>query len=110
MKIELPHFTALYRQFLDIDFTGNVPGIRPKLANARDVQAATAKGAPLLPLAYRQGFHTPMDAALPHVLDNLAHDIKVGDKTKAEALSRLEVLYAPVYQHGPGVAKINAGP
>ena len=69
----------------------------PRLANARDVQAATAKGAPLLPLLYRQGFHAPMDAALPHVLDNLAHETASGEKTKAEAQTRLEVLYGPVY-------------
>jgi len=110
MKIELPQFTALYDQFLKIDFTGDEPGIRPRLANARDVQAATAKGAPLLPLLYRQGFAAPMDAALPHVLDNLAHETKSGEKTKAEAQTRLEVLYAPVYQHASGLTKVNAGP
>ena len=110
MKIELPQFTALYDQFLKIDFTGDEPGIRPKLANARDVQAATAKGAPRLPLLYRQGFAAPMDAALPHVLDNLAHEMASGEKTKAEAQTRLEVLYAPVYQHAPGLTKVNAGP
>lgn len=110
MKIELPKFTALYDQFLKIDFTGDEPGIRPKLANAKDVQAATAKGAPLLPLVYRQGFAAPMDAALPHVLDNLARETASGEKTKAEAQTRLEVLYGPVYQHAPGLTRVNAGP
>src|SRR5215813_437765 len=110
MKIAIAEFTGLYDQFLKIDFTGKVPGIRPKLANARDVKAATAKGAPFLPEVYRQNFHAPMDAALPHVLVNLKHDMDVGKKTPAEAQTRLEVLYAPVYQHGPGVAKVNAGP
>jgi len=110
MKIELPKFTALYDQFFRIDFTGNEPGIRPKLANARDVQAATARGTPLLPLVYRQGFAAPMDAALPHVLDNLAHETASGEKTKAEAQTRLEVLYGPVYQHASGLAKVNVGP
>ena len=110
MKIELPKFTALYDQFFRIDFTGNEPGIRPKLANAGDVQAATAKGAPLLPLVYRQGFAAPMDAALPHVLDNLAHEMASGEKTKAEAQTRLEVLYGPVYQHASGLTRVNTGP
>ena len=110
MKIELPKFTALYDQFFKIDFTGNEPGIRPKLANARDVQVATARGAPLLPLVYRQGFAAPMDAALPHVLDNLAHEMASGEKTKAEAQTRLEVLYGPVYQHASGLTKVNVGP
>src|SRR5215470_4937009 len=110
MKIAIAEFTGLYDQFLKIDFTGNVPGIRPKLAKARDVKAATAKGALFLPQVYRQNFHAPMDAALPHVLDNLKHDMDVGEKTPAEAQTRLEVLYAPVYQHGPDVAKVNAGP
>ena len=110
MKIEISQFTALYDQFLTIDFTGDEPSIRPKLANARDVQAATAKGTPLLPLVYRQGFAAPMNAALPHVLDNLAHEMASGEKTKAEAQTRLEVLYAPVYQHASGLTKVNAGP
>ena len=110
MKIEISKFTALYDQFLKIDFTADEPGIRPKLANAKDVQAATAKGAPLLPLVYRQGFAAPMDAALPHVLDNLAHETASRQKTKAEAQSRLEVLYGPVYQHAPGLTKVDTGP
>ena len=46
MLIDLIKFTALYDQFLKIDFTGNVRGIRPPLANARQVRAATGKGAP----------------------------------------------------------------
>ncbi len=110
MKIETPQFTALYDRFLKIDFTGDEPGIRPRLANARDVQAATAKGAPLLPLVYREGFAAPMAAALPHVLDNLAHEMASGEKTRAEAQTRLEVLYAPVYQHALGLTRVNAGP
>ena len=110
MPIDLTKFIRLYDQFLKIDFTGNVRGIRPPLASAKQVRAATGKGAPHLPLVYRQDFHAPMDLALPHVLDNLEHDVKTGEKSRAEAQARLEVLYAPVYQHAPKLTAVHAGP
>jgi hypothetical protein len=110
MPIDPRKFTGLYDQFLKIDFTGNVRGIRPPLANAGNVRAATARGAPQLPLIYQQNFHAPMDAELPRVLGNLKQEVKAGDKSKAEALSRLEVLYAPVYQHAPKLTPVHVGP
>ena len=97
MAIDLTKFTELYDQFLKIDFTGNVRGILPRLKNEKDVRAATAKGVPFLPPVYRQNFHAPMDAQLPHVIENLKHDVQSSEKTKAEALGRLESLYAPIY-------------
>ena len=72
MPIDINKFTELYDRFLKIDFTGEDSGIRPPLKNARDVRAATAKGAPFLPLIYQQNFHAPMDAALPQLLVKLA--------------------------------------
>jgi hypothetical protein len=110
MPIDISRFAELYERFLEIDFTGKVLGIRPPLKNAGDVRAATAKGVPFLPRIYRQGFHAPMDAALPQLLVKLASDVKQHLKTPAQALERLEQFYAPVYQHGPDATKVNAGP
>src|ERR1700735_1505395 len=110
MPFDPGKFTALYDQFLQIDFTGTERHLRPPLANAKDVRAATAKGAPHLPLLYQQNFHQPMDAALANLLDQLKQDVKNRTKTEAEALARLESFYAPIYQHGPNVTSVKAGP
>jgi len=110
MPINLQEFTELYDQFLKIDFTGTTSGIRPPLKSEKDVRAATAKGAPFLPLIYQQNFHAPMDAALPQLILKLKHDVQTGEKTAEEATTRLEQFYAPIYQHGPKVASVNAGP
>src|ERR1700743_1768525 len=110
MPFDLKKFTALYDQLLQIDFTGIERRLRPPLANAKDVRAATAKGAPNLPLLYQQNFHQPMDAKLAGVLEQLKADVKKGDKTEGEALARLESLYAPIYQHGANVTSVKAGP
>jgi hypothetical protein len=110
MPFDARKFTALYDQFLQIDFTGTERRLRPPLANARDVRAATAKGAPHLPLIYRQNFHQPMDARLANLLKQLQQDVKNGDKTAGEALARLESFYAPIYQHGANVTSVKAGP
>ena len=85
-------------------------GIRPPLKSEKDVRAATAKGAPFLPLIYQQNFHAPMDAALPQLILKLKHDVQTGEKTAEEATTRLEQFYAPIYQHSPKVASVNAGP
>ena len=50
MPFDPGKFTALYDQLLQIDFTGTERRLRPPLASAKDVRAATAKGAPHLPL------------------------------------------------------------
>src|SRR5579859_690760 len=110
MAIDLQKFTELYDHFLKIDFTGTVRGIRPALATARQVRAATAKGAPFLPRIYQQNFHGPMDAALPQLMEKLKQDVKNGEKSPAEATARLESLYAPIYQHGRDVTEVNAEP
>ena len=110
MPIDLQKFTELYDQFLKIDFTGTTGGIRPSLKSEKDVRAATARGAPFLPLIYRQNFHMPMDAALPQLMLKLKHDVQTGEKTQEEATTRLEQFYAPIYQHGPDVTRVNTGP
>ena len=110
MPFDLGKFTALYDQFLQIDFTGTERRLRPPLANARDVRAATAKGAPHLPRLYQQNFHQPMDGQLAGLLEALKQDVKKGDKTKGEAVARLESFYAPIYQHATDVTSVKAGP
>jgi hypothetical protein len=110
MPFDLKKFTALYDQFLQIDFTGTERRLRPPLASATDVRAATAKGAPHLPLLYQQNFHQPMDGKLAGLLEALKQDVRNGDKTEAEALARLESFYAPIYQHGANVTPVKAGP
>jgi len=110
MAIDLTKFTGLYKHFLDIDFTGSTRGMRPALSSVKDVRGVSAKGAPFLPRIYQQNFHAPMDAALPQLFDKLTNDVKTRVKTPAEMTTRLEMFYAPVYQHGPRVTQINAAP
>ncbi len=107
MPVDLQNFTRLYDQLFKIDLTGNVPGIRPALSSLADVRAATARGAPFLPLVYRQNFHEPLDAALPHVMEKLKQEVKSGQKNPAEMTTMLESLYAGIYQHGPKVTRVN---
>jgi hypothetical protein len=108
MPVDLRKFTQFYDHLFKIDFTGTVPGMRPRLSTEADVRAATARGAPFLPRVYHQNFYQPMNAALPDLMNKLVQQVQVGEKTKAEMTARLESLYAVVYQHGTRVTRIDA--
>src|SRR5579864_1694695 len=108
MRVDLHKFTELYDHLSKIDLTAEVRGVRPSLSTVAEVRAATAKGAPFLPQIYRQNFSTPIDAALPHVMEQLTAEVKSGAKSPAEMTAMLEWLYAGIYQHGPRVTKVNA--
>jgi hypothetical protein len=108
MPIDLQSFTGLYEKFFAIDLTGVVEGVHPPLKTVNNVRAATAKGAPLLPLIYRQDFHQPLDAALPSEMSKLQHQVKSGEQPAEYMQTALEMLYGAVYQHGPKVSRVDA--
>jgi hypothetical protein len=108
MPVDVQKFTRLYDHLCKIDLTGSVPGIRPALSSVADVRAATSRGAPFLPLIYRQNFHEPLNAALPHVMEKLKQEVKSGQKSPTEMTTMLESLYAGIYQHGPRVTRIDS--
>lgn len=108
MRVDLTKFTQLYDHLCEIDLTGTVPGIRPSLSNLANVRSAISKGAPFLPGVYRQNFYAPLDVALPHVMELLAHQVKSGQKSADEMTTELEWLAAGIYQHAPKVTRVNA--
>src|SRR5690349_5040991 len=110
MTTGLHAFNAFYKKLFAIDLTGVVDGVRPPLTTVNQVRAATAKGAPFLPLVYRQNFHQPLEAALPSEMSKLQHEVKSGEKPPVYMQAALEMLYGAIYQHGPKVAKVDARP
>ena len=107
MPVDLQAFIGLYEKFLAIDLTGVVDGVHPPLKTVNNVRAATAKGAPFLPLIYRQDFHRPLDAALPSEMSKLQHQVKSGEQPAEYMQTALEMLYGAVYQHGPKVSRVD---
>jgi len=110
MPVDLQSFVGLYEKFFAIDLTGVVDGVHPPLKTVNNVRAATAKGAPLLPLVYRQDFHQPLDAALPSEMSKLQHQVRSGEQPAEYMQTALEMLYGAVYQHGPKVSRIDTSP
>ncbi|MBV8917750.1 hypothetical protein [Bradyrhizobium sp.] len=107
MLVDLQSFVGLYQKFFAVDLTGVVDGVHPPLKTVNNVRAATTKGAPLLPLIYRQNFHQPLDAALPSEMSKLQHQVKSGEQPAEYMQTALEMLYGAVYQHGPGVSRVD---
>jgi hypothetical protein len=107
MPVDLRSFGGLYEKLFAIDLTGAVDGVHPPLKTVNNVRAATAKGAPFLPLVYRQDFHQPLDAALPSEMSKLQHQVKSGEQPAEYMQTALEMLYGAVYQHGPRVTKVD---
>jgi hypothetical protein len=107
MPVDLQSFTGLYEKMFAIDLTGVVDGVHPALKTVNNVRAATAKGAPFLPLVYRQQFHQPLDAALLSEMSKLQHQVKSGEQPPEYMQAALEMLYGAVYQHGPKVTKVD---
>ena len=66
MRVDLAKFKAFYASLFAVDFDAAVPGICISLDNANRIRAATAKGAPFLPLTYQRNFHQPLDEMLPN--------------------------------------------
>jgi hypothetical protein len=108
MPVDLVKFTQFYDHLFKIDFTGNLPGMRPRLSTEADVLRATGRGAPFLPRVYHQNFYQPMMGQLPNLMNKLRQQVQSGQKTPAELTARLESLYAVVYQHGTKVTRIDA--
>src|ERR1700737_916450 len=102
MPVDLRKFTQFYDRLFKIDFTGTLPGMRPRLCTEAGVRAATARGAPFLPRVYPQNFYEPMNLALPNLMSKLQQQVQVGEKTKAEMTAPLEALCAVVYEQGAG--------
>jgi hypothetical protein len=107
MPVDLQSFGGLYEKLFAIDLTGVTDGVHPPLKTVNNVRAATAKGAPFLPLVYRQDFHQPLDAALPSEMSKLQHQVKSGEQPAEYMQTALEMLYGAVYQHGPRVTKVD---
>jgi hypothetical protein len=107
MPIDLAKFTQLYDELFNIDFTGSVPSMRPPLSTVANVRAAISKGAPFLPLIYRQSFFDRLNAGLPDLVNKLQQEVNAGQKAKEDMLSTLESYYAAIYQHGPKIPGVN---
>jgi hypothetical protein len=108
MRVDLDKFTQLYDHLCEIDLVGTVAGIRPSLASLAKVRSAISKGAPFLPGIYREQYYKPLDGALPHVMEKLAHEVKSGQKSQDEMATELEWLAAGIYQHAPKATGVDA--
>ena len=107
MLIDLTKFARFYDQLYQIDYLGKTPGLRPRLTTKARVQAAISRGAPFLPLVYRQNFYEPLKAALPDLMNRLQQEVRSGRQTRAEMSVTLEKFYAAIYQHGTRVTRID---
>jgi hypothetical protein len=107
MPIDLTKFARFYDQLCQIDYLGATPGIRPRLATQANVRAAIARGAPFLPLVYRQNFHEPLSAALPDLMNRLQQRVGSGELTRTGMAVTLEKFYAAIYQHGTRVTRVD---
>ena len=100
MQVDLQKFTRLYTRLCDIDFTGTIAGVRPSIAGASAIQAAMAKGTPVLPLTYQQSFAGPLGTGLQSILAILQQAVSLGQIPQARATNIIESFYAPIYEHG----------
>lgn len=110
MPVDLHRFKQLYERFFEVDFDGAVPGICVSLNSANTIRAATAKGAPFLPLVYQQNFHRPLDTKLPDIMSKLNQQVQSGERPPQYRALVLEALYGAVYQHGHRVTPVEARP
>lgn len=110
MGIDLQKFEQFYTRLFDIDFTGAVPEICISLGSMASIRAATAKGAPFLPVSYQDHFAAPLDAKLPTLMSKLDQQVQSGERTPQYRAFALETLYGAVYQHGHRVTPIEARP
>jgi hypothetical protein len=107
MPVDLQKFTGFYDQLYKIDYLAETPGIRPRLTTQARVRAAISRGAPFLPLVYRQNFYRPLNAALPDLMNRLQQQVRSGEQTRTEMSVTLEKFYAAIYQHGTRVTRID---
>ncbi len=107
MPIDLEKFIQFYGQLCKIDYFGKTPGILPRLTTPAKVRAAIARGAPFLPLVYRQNFYEPLNAALPILMDRLRQQVQCSEQTRTGMVLTLEKFYAPIYQHGTRITRID---
>ncbi len=56
MSVDLSKFPELYQKSFQVDYFGTVPGIGISLASVASIRAATAKGAPHLPMIYHHDY------------------------------------------------------
>jgi hypothetical protein len=110
MTLDVQKFTQLYARLCKIDFTGTVAGVRPNISTAPALKKAIAKGAPILPLLYRQQYVDPLTAGLPALLAQLQQAVADGQLTPQGRLSQLEPFYAPIYEHAAKVAPVDVRP
>src|SRR5689334_9941360 len=108
MRVDLAKFSELYQKLFEVDYFGNVPGICVSLASVASIRAATAKGAPRLPLVYHHDYFAQVDAELARVFEKLKQQVASGERTPAYKAMVLEAVYGAVYQHGNGVTPVQA--
>jgi hypothetical protein len=109
MRVDLAKFKLLYEALFEIDYTGAVPGICVPL-DVASIRAATAKGAPFLPMVYQQNYAEPLDAKLAGIVSKLDQQVQSGEHPPAYRAQVLEALYGAIYQHGHNVTKVEARP
>ena len=109
MRVDLAKFKLLYEALFEIDYTGAVPDICVPL-NVASIRAATAKGAPFLPMVYQQNYAEPLDAKLAGIVSKLDQQVQSGEHPPAYRAQVLEALYGAIYQHGHKVTKVEARP
>ena len=110
MRVDLAKFSELYQKLFDVDYFGSVPGICPSLASVASIRAATAKGAPFLPMLYHHSYFEQVDARLPDVMSKLKQQVARGERTPEYMAMVLEAVYGAVYQHGHRVSRVEAYP
>ncbi len=107
MRVDLDKFKQLYAKLFEIDFTGAVPDICVPL-NTASLRAASAKGAPFLPMVYQQNYAETVQAKLAGFVDKLDQQVKDHDRSPEYRAQVLEALYGAIYQHGHKVTKVEA--
>src|SRR5436190_9720771 len=110
MRVDLSRFNELYARLFEIDYFGSVPGICPSLASIASIRAATAKGAPFLPMIYHDHYFEQVDSWLPDVMSKLQQQVASGERPAEYMALVLEAIYGAVYQHGHRVTRVEARP
>ena len=106
MGIDLQKFDRFYQRLFEIDFTGAVPEICISLDSVASIRAATAKGAPFLPISYQDHFAAPLDARLPILMSKLDQQVQSRERSPQYRAFALEALYGGIYQHGHRVTPV----
>jgi hypothetical protein len=81
MRVDLAKFSELYQKLFEVHYFGSVPGICPSLASVASIRAATAKGAPFLPMLYHHNYFEQVDVRLPDVMSKLKQQVARGERT-----------------------------